>query len=461
MTQADFYAGINKIVNYFARTSKGGFLFCSHEKTLVLRHIAKTVIERAAQKELDIKELYLTAEDAEVFWRKIRDMAGEKPDGIIISNLDELIVVTKEQIIKDFNLSRDILLGLSVQILICLSRENISKFANQASDLFLRRDRSVIYFPDPPEETKIDKIRELFTSDFLEPVDFKSTELKIGLLEKQLEEAVKKRYKPTRIANEIVLDLIDAYVELWLQEEATRLFDKYREHFNLEDNRKTIDIIGRFYKKTYMNDEALDCFSRSKTLSEAIGDDYGIAKSLVSIGSIYTRKREFDKALEYHFKAKEIVEKKKYDDLIASALAHIGYTYLQNGEYDKSLDYYLRVMGVYEEKKDKRGLAWIYYSLGTHYSRKEEQDKALDYFFKSRKICGEIGRYDLLWKALSYIGNIYFNKAQFQKALENYKKSEKILKKLFGSCESRKIALEIEKVKEAIHYAQHVAQFNK
>ncbi len=302
---SDFFAGINKIVNYFARTSKGGFLFCSHDKTLVVQHIVRTVMERATQKKLNIKELYLNAEDADSFLSEIRALATEKPDGIIISNLDELIVLTKDRIIDNINLSRDILLSLDVPFLFCLTQENISKFANQASDLYLRRDRSVIFFPDPPEETGMDKLKDFHTVEYRESVDFKSLKLKIGLLEKQLKEAEEKKYKPERIANEITLDLIVAYYKAGLLKNADQLFHRYKAYFNLEDHLKTIDIAAILSHSRNRLDEALEYYFKSKALNEASRNEEGIAGALYSIGAVHLSKNDSEEGLKYLFESKK------------------------------------------------------------------------------------------------------------------------------------------------------------
>jgi tetratricopeptide (TPR) repeat protein len=460
MAQIDFYAGINKIVNYFDRTSKGGFLFCAHDKTLVLLHIAKTVIERAAQKKLDVKELYLTIGDVDDFWRKIREIAKEKPDGIIISNLDELIVLTKDQIIKDFNLSRDILLGFNVQILFCLTRENVAKFANQASDLYLRRDRGVIFFADPPEETTIDKFEEFYSPEFIESTDFKTAKLQIGLLEKQLKEARENKYRPDRIANEIALDLISSYLDSLLLEDADGLFNEYKKYFNLETNHKAIDIIGKYYRKKYLNDEALECFFKSKALNETVGNEREVIGTLLDIGIIYTRKRDLDKALEYYFQALEIDERKKYEGLAENVFRHIGFTFQQNGEYNKALDYYIRAMDIYKEKNYDRGLVVIYYNIGLIYYNKKEYDQALELFLKSSKIYKAIGRFKMVPWSLKFAGDIYLHKSQLKYALNNYTESLKLFKKVNPSNNEliRHLKNQISLLKKEIQVAKHQKQ---
>jgi tetratricopeptide (TPR) repeat protein len=460
MTQIDFYVGINKIVNYFERTTKAGFLFCAHDKTMVLLQIAKTVIERAKRKKLDVKEFYMTGDDVGDFWRKIKEIAKGKPDGVIISNLDELIVSTKDQIIKDFNFSRDILLGLDVQVLFCLTRENVAKFANQASDLYLRRDREVIFFPDPPGETALDKANELFTPGFRESGDFKSAQLKIGLLEKQLREAEQKNYKPERVANEIALDLVQAYLEASLSADANRIFDRYIIHFNLETDLKAMEIVGNVYYQNSMWTKALELSLKSLAKYEEYRDEFRIARELLAAGALYSIENQFNNAFDYFSRAEEIIKRNHYDYLLPQLYINLGQIYYGKGELNKALDYYSKTLKLVEEPKDKDFRAMVNAHIGAIYFRKGELDKALHYYLNTKEICAASGGTLNIALISEQIGNVYNLQNQPGKALENYRQSKQLLTDIFGPHDHRVRELEsrINRVLKTFRAAKHEEQ---
>jgi tetratricopeptide (TPR) repeat protein len=389
----DFYAGINKIVNYFARTSKGGFLFCSCDSTSMTRLITETVIKQAAEKNLEIKELYLTSDDTHIFLDKVRTAANSKPKGVIISNLDELIVLTKDEIIKDINLSRDILLGIGLPFLFCVSRENISKFANLASDLFIRRDRGTIDFPDIPGYTKTGSPGEFYPLESRNTVDFNSLKLKIDLLEKQFKEAVEKKDRPDRIANDIILDLIDAYLDGSLIKEANELFKKYKTYFNLKVHVKTIDIVARLHRIDSQWDKSLEYYFKLESIYKEVGNAYELSLVLNNIGTVYFEKGEPDKAYEYFLKSKDLFEREGNRAGIGRSLNNIGMIYIKKDELDKALQNFLEAKKIQEATGNTIGLGTVFNNIGSIYSRKGQWNKAYDYYLESKKIFERDGDY--------------------------------------------------------------------
>ncbi|MCK4766166.1 MAG: tetratricopeptide repeat protein [Candidatus Aminicenantes bacterium] len=366
----DFFSKINKIVNFFARTKRGGFLFSTCDSPAVTGKIIETVIERAKTKNLDIKKLSLTPGDGEFFLQQVRAVVGKKPDGIVIAGLDESIALTKDQIIKDINLSRDILFELELPFLFCVSSGNISKFANQAQDLFLRRARGVVHFPAVPQEMSGDMQEYLERSILIDPKEFidpESLNLRLKLLESQLKEAEEKKYPPKRIANEIALDLIDVYLTLQNVRKADELIKKYEFYFNLKDHLETLKIIGKFYFNTSRLDEALDIFSKCQKIQEKTGEKTRPGDTLLMIGSIYYGKGELDKALDFLLKSKKIYEKNDEKLKLGLVFWTIGRIYRSKGNWNKHTEYYLKAKEVFE-KAGKQSLA-----------------QAIDYFIEKMK----------------------------------------------------------------------------
>lgn len=450
---SDFFTKINKIVNYFARTSRGGFLFCSCDKTAVLSEINKIIIERAKLMDLNINELYLSSEDAGQFLHKIRERAKRKPDGIIISNLDELIVLTRDQIIKDINFARDILLGLKVPLLFCVSKENISKFANQAQDLFLRRDRGVIHFSDVPGITKLDEFQAFKTMGSRDSVDFTSLNLKISLLENQLKEAEREKYKPGRIANEIALDLIQLYLDSALVLEANELFNRYKPYFKLENDIKAIKTIAELHTKNCAWEKAFDYYLKAKKILENVGDIRGLARVSSDIGFVHFHRGEMSEALRCYLKCKEINEEIGDTRNLAVSLDAIGSIYRKEGQLDKALENYFESKKISEQADDAAVLAVTLNNIGALYHEKGELDKSLEYYLKSKKISEKIGHGFTLAHTLVNIGFNYYCKEKWNEALDCYLKSKEIYEEIGDKTKLKDINEKIQMIKDHVKSA--------
>ncbi len=212
----DFSSHITKIANFFGRASGSGFLFCSCNLRAIAREINRQVAKRTGQTGMRIGETDILSCHSGGFLTEIRDAARERPDGLIISNLDQLIRQTRGKIVTEMNMARELLTDLGVPMVFWLSEKNIPLFANQAPDLFLRRDRSVLRFSD--------KRLERFHTDDEAPGDYGHLKVKTALLEKQLEAAEKNGDQ----ARHITADLISLYLKAGLYEPADTMFEAYR-----------------------------------------------------------------------------------------------------------------------------------------------------------------------------------------------------------------------------------------
>jgi formylglycine-generating enzyme required for sulfatase activity len=155
--KSEFMLNVSKILRFFRNIRGSGFLFCACDNSALVRQINRYVAGKAGI-DFIIKDIYLTTENVEDFIQHIRSAATKKIHGMIINNLDELVIISKRKIIDYLNVSREILISLNVPILFWLSEEHISLFANRAPDLFTRRDRSVLTFSEKSVQTEIEQI---------------------------------------------------------------------------------------------------------------------------------------------------------------------------------------------------------------------------------------------------------------------------------------------------------------
>ena len=151
-----FYSNISKIVNFFRRSPGSGFLFCVCDNEALIREINRLIKDKF---DIKIRDIYLISENLDDFIQRIGEAAATKPDGIIISNLDELIDLSKGQVVRRVNFARETLIELDVPLMFWLSENSISQFSNKAPDLFLRRDRSVISFSNQAIEDELNGVK--------------------------------------------------------------------------------------------------------------------------------------------------------------------------------------------------------------------------------------------------------------------------------------------------------------
>lgn len=377
---ADFSLKLNKIVSYVERTNVGGFLFYSCDNTALLLQINRAIIERAKERDIYIEEFLLSIEETGHFLSEIRKTAGNNPDGIMIFNIDESIVYTKDQIIKDINNARDILLGFKIPILFGMSAENISKFANQAQDLFLRRDRGVIRFAEIasiPGMEESDDARESKKMRSLKPGTPDSFRLRVELMERQFKAVEKSKVKPERIANEFALELMKAYLQVSSVNKAKELFEKYKFYFNLENHLKSIESVAELYRQTSQWDNALELLFKSKKIHEDINDVNGLSGVLYDIANIYYNKGCISEALEYYRETGGILKTIGDQKRLAFTLNTIGNIEYERGRRDKALENYLKSKEIFVELGDETNQKIVDENIQTIKEKLQEKEAGL------------------------------------------------------------------------------------
>jgi len=420
----DFFENISGVINFFRYTPESGLLFCACNNQRLIRQINQQIIEKAKDYNLNIGDVYISSDYLNSFLPIFRKAASDMPDGFIINNLDELILISQGRFISEINMAREILIELGVPMLFWLSDENISRFANKAPDLFLRRDRSVIAFCDVAGVSGLDRFKDSYSHEYISSEEFKSLNLKIELLEKQLKEAEEKKYNEKRIAFEIVADLIQLYLKAFLRQEASKLFEKYGKYFEESTNIKHLFLRADYYHTIGEWNKALAYYLNIE--EDQKEDQVELARTYNEIGTIYRKKGNWDKAFEYLFKSENILIKVVEKGGLISTYNNIGVIYRNKGDWNKSLEYLFKSEEISLEVGDNYGLASIHNNIGVVYRNKSDWDKSFEYFFKSEQIKLKIG--DKAGLALTYnnIGATYDKKGDWDKAIEYFIKSENL-----------------------------------
>ncbi len=175
--------------------------------------------------------------------------------------------------------------------------------------------------------------------------------------------------------------------------------------------------IANYYQGEYL--EALDKYTESVNVFEAIKDNIGIANLYNNIGVIYYDQGDDIKALENYLKSLKFAELSGDKLRMLSALNNIGGVYnIKKATYDKALEYYLKALPICEELKRNEELGTICVNIGSLFFEQGDDTKALYYFDKALKAYGSSENSLNVYNAM---GRLYKKEAKYDLALKNQK----------------------------------------
>lgn len=157
-------------------------------------------------------------------------------------------------------------------------------------------------------------------------------------------------------------------------------------------------------KNDYLN--AMDGYSKAKSLFNKLKDTISIAKVNKSIGLIEMRRGNFNIGLKYLLSSIKALEEKGLSEELRSAYASLGSAYYTLNDVDKSIDYNLKALEIQEQMKDTTGISNSSFLLAQLFSKSKEHRKAIDYY--ERVLNSPMGQTDSIKsKVLPEIGGEY------------------------------------------------------
>lgn len=181
--------------------------------------------------------------------------------------------------------------------------------------------------------------------------------------------------------------------------------------------------IGIIYKRQGEFNVALDYYTRSLRIREEIGDKKGIISSLNNIGIIYKYRGNYARAIDYYSRSLKASENIGYKKGIASALNNIGVIYKNQGRFKSAFEYHTRSLIIKEEIGNRKGISNSLHNIGSIYDEQGDYEKAIDYLSRSLVILEEIGDRQEIANSLNYLGNIYKNLKKYAIAIDFYRRS--------------------------------------
>ena len=190
-----------------------------------------------------------------------------------------------------------------------------------------------------------------------------------------------------------------------------------------------LDAGNELYKKGKWN-QALESWEKALAISEELGDQQGISRTLNNIGSIYQARGEWDKALENYAKSLAISDELGDQQGISSALNNIVAIYRARGEWGKALGNYNKSLAISEELGDQQGISNTLINIGVIYQARGEWGKALENYNKSLAIKEELGDQQGISYTLNNIGEIKLKIGDLDEAKDYLERALAIAEKL-------------------------------
>lgn len=437
-SSAPFLDNVLTIKHFFERNDGPAFLFAVADSFHVRQQVNESVIDYCKEQNKTIGAVELIQNIATGFLTQLRQAQEVYKDGMILTNLDALINDTEGAFAADFNQMREGLIALGIPLFIWLSKRGHDTFIQKAIDLYLRRDLSTLFFEEPAITNNSGFI-ERFTESAKESANFEETCTRIALLEQQLAEARTDGFSTTRLANEIVLPLIKAYVENGMLFQAKELLSEFE--YDFDYNKADADsIVAKLFEKTGDFSQAIEHYEKALTKNKELfgEDDHRVALIYNNLGTVWKNKGDLNKSIDYCEKAVKIDLKLfgEENSDIATYYNNIGTAWQDKGDLEKATEYLelalkidLKLFG-----NENQNIAVDYNNLGSIWSDMGDLNKSIEYYEKALKIDQNLFGEENQKIAIRYnnLGYAWSGKGDLDKAIEYYEKALKIDLRLFG-----------------------------
>ncbi|MEO9871958.1 tetratricopeptide repeat protein [Ekhidna sp.] len=176
--------------------------------------------------------------------------------------------------------------------------------------------------------------------------------------------------------------------------------------------------------------EALAYHKKALAINEELENKLGIASNRINMGNLYFSEANFASALEYYLIALAIYEEMGDARRTANVLNNISTVYLNQKNYPLALEGYNKALAINQKSDNKHRVTSNLFNIGLAHKFQNEYDSALEYFTKAHTLASELENRSLMASTKDEIGMTYLLLDQYQLALANAKEGLKIRKEL-------------------------------
>lgn len=431
-TSGSYQRNISEIARFLTTHEDGGFLFAVVKHQGIIPEINDTLRRLGKNSDKKIHTFRAKSRSDRTYTAQVTH-ASAKADALIFNNLDEFIVSKpKENLLTKLNFSRETLYALRTPMLFWVHENNLQTIHNHFADVYSQRALANIYFDDIPETDAGDELDQYFGEEYLDTKEYERIKLRINLLTHQLEDAEKTNYPPLRTANDIVISLIDAYVNIRVYEPIIELLEKYQPQFKNTFNNLLIQ--GKVYRRLYEYDKALLIYN------EAI-DNYDSVIAYCAKANLLGLKGDYTAAKDIYEK---VVERFPNNVIAKNGLAEI---LKQQGDYTAAKNIYEPILEQFPRNLVARnGLAEVLKEQGDYTAARDIYEQTVKRFPNNvfaikglAEVLKQQGEYKLLQRVYKETVKRFPNDltarnglAKLYKKYGNYESAKDIYKQTLG-----------------------------
>ena len=456
----NFDANLSKLVRFFERT-KAGYAFATIQTQGQIQPINQQLCSKLNNKKIQLEVVNFERNSELSLLEQLKQKLVKKNSALVVNNFTELLFAFNgeqqaktDDAVIELNFSRENLHELNTPILFWLTNDFVSVIGNKAADLYSQRSISTVYFDVIPNEDSNKRgLGTFFEPKFRKTKNAQEAELKVKLLQKQLQDAENKKHSFVDIANRLALPLAKTYSKLNLHTKSLNLINKYKDYIN-KKNLQILLTLAKILKKANKLDEAIYLYEEAIALAKDENNIKEEALSKFYIASIYHEKGQNEDALnyfiEYYLHFKQLYDENPNNESIKYSLAisysKVGDIYQELEQTNKAIRFFEQEASLFEElyksnpksENIKNGLAIAYSKLGYANQLKGDFNKAIHFTELDIKLTKELREVNPNSEsikntlAISYerLGDVYQASGQFEKALHFFKMRTQLAEEL-------------------------------
>jgi two-component system NarL family sensor kinase len=191
-----------------------------------------------------------------------------------------------------------------------------------------------------------------------------------------------------------------------------------------------VNLLSDIISGTYDNypDKAMVYAKELLSLSEEIGNRYGIGQACNALGSIYDQKSDYRTALAFYERALKMRKAIKLWSGVSDCYNNIAVIHTKQANYSLALQYMLEALTINKKANDDFGMAGTYNNLGVLYISQENYPEALKNFFNCLKILNRLDDDSTTSVIEQNIGEIYLRQSKTDEALLHFEKGLRLAK---------------------------------
>ena len=462
----NFQFNYNKLYRFLAKSQARGFVLAQVDDARYISQVNKSLIEDLREKiGITAHVLFLSTIGDKSIFAQIEE-ASTQYDALLIPNLYDAVIDTDNgrKALTELNFARESLNALPARLVFWVQSSTLQIISNLAADLYSQRALSTVHFTGSVDSIRQDLPRRPEWDYFTNTENFKETEARINTLERRLIDARKAGYPLARIAEEIVLPLVNDYATLGIKEKADAILEEFMPHLN-QENAGISEQLVEVHVAMYKLPEAIKyCERLTKILQNKLREKpqnisikSDLALAYGRLGDIYKDTGDLSKSLRCTNKTVKFFEalcsinpnSERTKLNLCVSYGRLGDIYRKKNGLDRALNLYNKRARLSEElfqanpesENIKNCLAVSYLKLGEFYIVKKDTEKALELFNKYSQLVEELyqvnpnleGIKRNLSISYSKLGDLYFTGGDFNRAFEFYKKTTKLSEELYQS----------------------------